>query len=77
MASVSSEPGMNLVLWYRLVGCKSYCFMVNIRDQKTKRVRHSIYYESKWLTVVRGRQATPRGYCMDPEQARWVKTVKV
>ena len=39
------------------------------------------YFESlgKWLAVVRERQLTPRGIIIwgSPEQARWVKTVKV
>ena len=31
MTSVSNKPGINLVLWYRLVGCMSFYFHLSVK----------------------------------------------
>ncbi len=63
MTSVSNKPGINLVLWYRLVGCMSYYFHLSVKISGLQ-----------WYVTDRSHLGAVR---FRPEQARWVKTVKV
>ena len=52
-----------MILWYPLVGCKSYCLTI-LASGLQWYVGDGSHLKGNMITV-------------DPEQARWVKTVKV